>query len=102
MAPAPGNAPRPQPSRFGSLFTILLVLAMVLLIVNYFNYDAGTLEARNFQNLRRLAYEGEVESIKFIGDARVEAKVHRAGSTELETWEVPVPESAKTELPELE
>jgi cell division protease FtsH len=102
MAPAPGNAPRPQPSRFGSLFTILLVLAMVLLIVNYFNYDAGTLEARNFQNLRRLAYEGEVESIKFIGDTRLEAKVHRAGSTEQETWEVPVPESAKSELPELE
>ena len=85
MAPAPGNAPRPTPSRFGSLFTILLVLAMVLLIVNYFNYDAATAEARNFQNLRRLAYEGDVEAIKFIGDTRVEAKVHRAGVTEPET-----------------
>src|SRR5258705_8517885 len=102
MAPAAGNAPRPTPSRFGSLFTILLVLAMVLLIVNYFNSDAATAEARNFQNLRRLAYEGDVEAIKFIGDTRVEAKVHRTGVTEPETWDVPVPEYAKTQLPDLE
>ncbi|HEX5010328.1 MAG TPA: ATP-dependent zinc metalloprotease FtsH [Planctomycetota bacterium] len=102
MAPAPGNAPRPQPSRFGSLFTILLVLAMVLLIVNYFNYDAASAEARNFQNLRRLAYEGDVETIKFVGDTRVEAKVHRSGVTEAETWDVPVPEYAKSQLPDLE
>jgi cell division protease FtsH len=102
MSPAPGTPPRPQPGRLGSLFTILLVLGMVILIVQYFSYPLGDREARNFQNLRRLAYEGEIESITFVGETRLEARVHREGLAEAETWDVPVPEHAKDELPELE
>src|SRR5262249_25676563 len=105
MSPAPGQAPgqkpvRPPQNRMGSLFTLLLVLVMVLLVVNFFN-DSTVSEDHNFQNLRRLAYQGEVTSIKFVGETRVEAKVHRLGTSE-ETWDVPVPEYAKTELAEME
>ena len=102
MSPAPAKPPRPQPNRLGSLFTVLLVLAMVVLIVNYFSIPLPELEARNFQNLRRLAYQGDVDSIKFVGEARLEAKVRRPGLAEPEAWEVPVPEYAKEQLPELE
>ncbi len=103
MSPAPGpNTPRPPQNRLGSLFTILLVVLMLLLVVNFFNYNGSSTEDHNFQNLRRLAYEGEVDSIKFVGEARVEAKVHHVGAAEGDAWDVPVPEYAKTELSDME
>ncbi len=102
MSPAPGNAPRPQPGRLGSLFTILLVLGMVMVIVQYFSAPLADREARNFQSLRRMAYQGDVDSVTFVGETRLEARVRREGLAEPEKWDVPVPEHAVEELPVLE
>jgi cell division protease FtsH len=81
----------------------LLVVAMVFIIVKQFSYDVDAAGERNFQALRRLAYLGNVDEIKVIGTARIDAKVRRPGNSTVETWDgVQVPEYAVEELGELE
>jgi cell division protease FtsH len=98
--PKPPKAP---PSRAGSMLTMLLVLAMVFLLIRQFNYDPSVAQVQTFAHLRRLAYEGNVEEIKFYGKARIDAKVHRGRDLTTETWtSIQVPEYATDELLDLE
>ena len=100
MSDPGAKPPRKEPSRFGGLLTLLLVLAMALLVMKGFQLPSGA-DYKNFQNLRRLAFQGDVEQITIRGDRVVDAKVVWKGSTE--QWEsVPVPRYATDELSELE
>jgi len=96
--------PRPPASRLGGLFTLLLVLAMVVLVIKQFGVDKDVANDRSFQKLQRMAYLGQVENITFIGDGRIDAKVSRGGENPtVEEWEgVQVPEYLKPELPVLQ
>ena len=71
--------PRPPASRLGGLFTLLLVLAMVVLVIKQFGVDKDVANDRSFQKLQRMAYLGQVENITCIGDGRIDAKVSRGG-----------------------
>jgi cell division protease FtsH len=94
--------PRPPTSRLGGLFTLLLVLAMVVLVIKQFGATGADVDERSYQRLRHLAYLGQVESLTFIGDSRIDAKVKRVDG-QSEDWEgVQVPEHSRTELSELE
>jgi len=107
--PSKTQPPRP-PSRLGGLLTICLVVVMGILVVQHFNGSFGDPSERTFQNVRRLAYEGRVTHIKFIGDTRLDATIQRglrdgAGLDvgKEEVWEnVQVPGYAKEELGQLE
>ncbi len=89
---------------------VALVVVMAFFIIQRFREPYGDPAERTFQNVRHLAYEGRVTRIKFIGDTRLDATIHRnqrdatgfEGPKE-EVWEdVQVPGYAKDQLTDLE
>ncbi len=101
---APGNSPpKPQPSRIGTLLTILLVLTMVVMIVRQFTYSLDDVNERTWQNVMRQAYQGNLSEVRILGKSRVDVTIVREGAARDEVWEgVLVPEYATGDLPLLE
>jgi len=98
--------PRREPSRMGGMLMVVLVVTMVFLILKAFNQRPPGAQDRTFAALQLAAYQGRVESMRFIGDMRVDANVRMPtpeGDTLVEMWDaVPVPEFATEDLAELE
>jgi cell division protease FtsH len=85
------------------MLTILLVVFMVVLIVKQFDASDDADGERNFQTLRRMAYLGNVDSVTFYGEGRIDAVVRGADGLPAEQWEgIQVPEYATGELADLE
>jgi cell division protease FtsH len=85
------------------MLTILLVVFMVILIVKQFDASEDGDGERTFQTLRRMVYLGNVESVTFIGEGRIDAVMRREDGMPSEQWEgVKVPEYATGELADLE
>jgi len=93
--------PRKEPGRMGSAMTLVLIVTMMFLIWKGVQTPSDGGDDRNFQNLRALAYKGEVEHLKIRGERAIDAVVIYDGKRQ--NWDgVQVPEYAKDELSELQ
>jgi cell division protease FtsH len=100
MTTPPPKKPRKEPNRMGSVMTLILVSTMMFLIWRSLQPISETREDHTFQNVRALAYRGDVEKLVIRGKELLDAKVLWLG--EEEVWEsVQVPEYAAEQLDEL-
>ena len=72
--PRRDEPPRPPP-RMGGFLTVTLVVLMVFLIMKALGPADGAASGKTFQNLMKLAYQGRVERVTFVGDTKVDAIV---------------------------
>jgi cell division protease FtsH len=101
MAEQNNPPPKREPSRTGSVLTLVLILAMAVLLIKSFQTVNPDAAGRTFQNLRRLAFQGSVVKITIRGERYVDAIVTR--NKRDEEWEsISVPNFAVEQLPELE